>query len=61
MSKKKNKAAARKRKLDTKLASMFKLSREQLAQRKTTGAGLHKTHKDTPRSEKKRQAINDQL
>ena len=60
MSKRKNKSPRRKQRVNAKLASLFKMSREQLDQRKTSGAGLHKTHKDTPRSAQKRQAIKDQ-
>lgn len=60
MSKNKNSSSTRKRKLNSTLASLFKQSQEQLAQRKKTGGGPHKTHKDMPRSEQKRRAINDQ-
>jgi len=55
------KKTRRKRKVNATLAAMFKLSREELAQRKMTGGGPHKTHRDTPRSEQKRRAVNDQI
>lgn len=58
--KKKSKRAHRKHKANQKLVSMFKMSREQLAMRKTTGGGLHKTHHDIPRSEQHREALKDQ-
>lgn len=58
---KNKKSIRRKQKVNAKLARLFKMSREQLAIRKTTGGGLHRTRKDTPRSEQKRQAVKDQL
>jgi hypothetical protein len=61
MAKKKSTRAKRKNSANLKLVSLFKMSREQLAQRKTTGGGLHKTHRDLPRGEQKRRAIDDQL
>jgi len=61
MAKRKNKLSSRKLKVNAKLARLFKMSREQLAVRKTTGGGLHKTHKDIPRSKQNRSAIDDQI
>lgn len=61
MAKRKNKSLRRKQKVNVKLARLFKMSREQLAVRKTTGGGLHKTRKDTPRSAQNRSAIDDQI
>lgn len=61
MAKQKNKSVRRKQKINAKLARLFKMSREQLITRKTTGGGLHKTRKDIPRSRQKRSAIDDQL
>lgn len=58
---KRQKSSRRKQKLNPKLARLFKMSREQLAARKTTGGGLHKTHKDAPRSRQKRLAVDEQL
>lgn len=58
---KKSKSAHRKYRANQKLSALFKMSRVQLAQRKTTGGGLHKTHKDAPRAEVKRRAMRDQL
>ncbi len=60
MSKRRNGSATRKKRLNASLKSLFKMSREQLAQRKTTGAGTHKTRRDLPRGEAKRRALNDQ-
>ena len=57
---KRSKSLRRKQRVNAKLASLFKMSREQLAQRKTTGGGLHKTRKDTPRGEQERRAIRDE-
>ena len=57
---KRNKSVRRKQRVNAKLASLFKMSREQLVTRKTTGGGLHKTHKDIPRSAQKRQVLDDQ-
>lgn len=60
MAKRKNKSLRRK-KINPTLAALFKMSREQLQMRKTTGGGLHKTHKDIPRGEQKRRAVNEQI
>lgn len=57
---KQKKSLRRKQKVNAKLASLFKMSREQLQQRKTTGGGLHKTRRDIPRAERERRALNDQ-
>jgi hypothetical protein len=59
--KNKSKRATRKHSANQKLASLFKMSREELATRKMTGGGVHKTRRDTPRSAQKRRAIDDQL
>jgi len=61
MAKRNNKSNRRKLKVNAKLARLFKLSREQLALRKTTGGGPHKTRKDIPRSAQNRRAIDDQI
>lgn len=58
--KRKSKRSNRKSSTTRNLMMMFRLSREQLAQRKMTGGGLHRTRHDVPRSEQKRRAINDQ-
>jgi hypothetical protein len=59
---KKSKRSSRKSKANQKLTSLFKMSREQLAQRKTTGGGIHQTDpRRKPRGEQNRRAINDQL
>lgn len=57
---KRSKSLRRKQRVNAKLALLFKMSREQLAQRKTTGGGLHKTYKSKPRGEQNRRAIRDQ-
>lgn len=59
--KKKSKRSNRKQSANLKLSSLFKMSREQLQVRKTTGGGLHKTQKDIPRAEVKRRALRDQV
>ena len=60
--KNKSKRSHRKTSANQKLAMMFKMSREELATRKMTGAGVHQTNpRHSPRSEQKRQAILDQL
>lgn len=60
--KKKSKRSNRKTNANRKLAALFKMSREELATRKTTGAGVHQTDpRHAPRGEQKRRAINDQL
>ncbi len=59
--KKKSKRSNRKQNANIKLSTLFKMSREQLQVRKTTGGGLHKTQKDIPRTEVKRRALRDQL
>lgn len=59
--KNKSKRAHRKSKANQKLASMFKMSREQLQARRTTGGGIHQTDpRYAPRGEQKRQALRDQ-
>jgi hypothetical protein len=57
---KKSKRSSRKQSANQKLSTLFKMSREQLRVRKTTGGGLHKTQRDMPRSEMKRRALRDQ-
>jgi hypothetical protein len=60
--KKKSKRAHRKRKANQKLASLFKMTQTELASRKTTGAGVHRSDpRHLPRGEQKRRAIDDQL
>lgn len=60
--KKKSKRSHRKHSANQKLASLFKMSREELATRKTTGGGIHRSDpRLRPRSEQKRRAIQDQL
>jgi len=60
--KKKSKRSHRKHKANQKLASLFKMSREELASRKTTGGGVHQTDpRHAPRGEQKRRAITDQV
>jgi len=61
--KKKSKRASRKHSANQKLASLFKMSREQLQTRKVTGGGAHrpKTPDTLPRGEQKRRSIDDQL
>lgn len=61
-SKKKSKRTSRKHNANQKLSSLFKMSREQLAQRKTTGGGVHQTDpRHKTRSEQNRRAIADEL
>lgn len=60
--KKKSKRAQRKHTANIQLASLFKMSREQLEARKMTGGGIHQTDpRHSSRSEQKRRAIEDQL
>jgi hypothetical protein len=60
--KKKSKRSHRKTSANRKLATMFKMSREELATRKMTGGGVHQTDpRHAPRSEQNRRAINDEL
>lgn len=60
--KNKSKRSHRKHKANKKLASLFKMSSEQLAARKMTGAGIHQTDpRHAPRSMQKRRAIEEQL
>lgn len=62
MAKNNKQSSLRKRKINPKLAAMFKMTRDELALRKLTGGGVHRSHpKHIPRSEQNRQAINDQL
>lgn len=60
---KRKKSSRRKQKINAKLASLFKMSREELQSRKTSGAGPHrpKTTEHLPRGEQKRRAIDEQL
>lgn len=61
-SNKKSKRSKRKQSANQKLAVMFKMSREELATRKTTGGGVHQTDpRHKPRGERNRRAINEQL
>lgn len=57
------KTILRRKKINPKLAAMFKMSREELDSRKMTGGGIHrpKTPDALTRGEQKRRAINDQL
>mgnify|MGYP001558638371 CR=1 FL=1 len=58
----KKKTTSRRRKINPTLASMFKMTREQLEARKTSGGGIHRTSpRDVPRGEQKRRAVDDQL
>lgn len=57
----KRNAPRRKQKANAKLTRLFKMSREQLETHKTSGAGLHKTRKDIPRSEQKREALRYEM
>jgi hypothetical protein len=58
----KSKTARSNKKINPRLAAMFKMTREELLLRKTTGGGIHRTHpRDTPRSEQKRKAIDEQI
>lgn len=62
VNKKKSKRSQRKNKINRQLTSLFKMSREQLEARKTTGGGIHQTDpRHAPRSEQKRRAIEDQI
>lgn len=59
---KKSKRSNRKSSANRKLAALFKMSREELATRKTTGGGVHQTDpRHASRGQQKRRAINDQL
>ncbi|USN96298.1 MAG: hypothetical protein H6797_04460 [Candidatus Nomurabacteria bacterium] len=59
--KKKSKRSHRKGQANQKLATLFKMSREQLWTRKTSGAGVHQTDpRRLPRATQKRRAISDQ-
>lgn len=59
---KKSKRSNRKHSANQKLSALFKMSREELAARKTTGGGIHRSDpRHAPRSEQKRRAINEQL
>ncbi len=59
--KKKSKRSGRKYTANQKLAMLFKMSRDELALRKTTGAGVHQTDpRHASRSEQKRRALRDQ-
>ena len=50
------------KKINPRLAAMFKMTREELLLRKTTGGGVHRSQlHDIPRSELKRKAIDEQL
>jgi len=51
----------KKRKINPTLSAMFKMSKEELATRRMTGGGIHRTDpRFTPRSEQKRRAIEDE-
>ncbi|MDB5176730.1 MAG: hypothetical protein JWN75_398 [Candidatus Saccharibacteria bacterium] len=57
----KSKPSKVKKKINPRLAAMFKMTREELALRKMTGGGIHRTHpRDIPRSEQKRKAIDEE-
>lgn len=59
---KKSKRSQRKSSANRQLAGLFKMSREQLAvYRRTSGGGIHRTRRDTPRGVQKRRAIKDQV
>ena len=59
---KKSKRSNRKYSANQKLSVLFKMSREELAVRKMTGAGVHQTDpRRAPRGEQKRRVLNDQL
>jgi hypothetical protein len=58
----KNKSSRAKKNINPRLAAMFKMTREELQLRKTTGGGIHRTHpRNIPRSEQKRKAVDDQI
>lgn len=63
MVKRKNESSRRKQKVNAKLATLFKMTREELQTRKQTGGGVHrpKTPDHLPRGEQKRRAIDEQL
>lgn len=59
--KKKSKRSNRKTNANRKLAALFKLSRDELATRRMTGGGIHRTDpRYAPRGEQKRKALKDQ-
>ena len=59
--KKKSKRSHRKGQANLKLATLFRMSREQLRTRKTSGGGVHQTDpRHAPRGAQKRRAIKDQ-
>lgn len=62
MAQRKRKSSKR-RKVSPTLASLFKMTREELQTRKQTGGGVHrpKTTEHLPRGEQKRRAIDEQL
>lgn len=62
MAQRKRKLSKRK-KINPTLAAMFKMTREELQQRKVSGAGPHRPKglDHRPRSEQKRRAIEEQL
>ncbi|MDB5183535.1 MAG: hypothetical protein JWO07_216 [Candidatus Saccharibacteria bacterium] len=57
------KKSSRRRNISPTLASLFKMTREELQTRKQTGGGVHrpKTLEHMPRSTQKRRAIDEQL
>jgi len=58
--KKKSKHSNRKHQASQKLSMLFKMSREELASRKSTGGGVHQTDpRHKPRGEQNRRAVND--
>lgn len=58
----KSKRSNRKSSANRKLAALFKMSREEVVTRKTTGGGIHQTDpRHASRGQQKRRAINDQL
>ena len=62
MAQKKKTKSSKRPKMNPRLAAMFKMTREELALRKTTGGGIHRTSpRDVPRSEQKRRAVMDQI
>jgi len=61
MARKKSKRSRRKSQANQKLSSLFKMSREQLQQRKTAGSGAHQTDpRHAPRGEQKRRTIENE-
>jgi len=58
----KGKSLRSKKKINPRLAAMFKMTREELALRKTSGGGIHRSQLHAmPRSEQKRKAIDEQI